>query len=78
MPDAVQKLRSVYKNLLQLAYDNKRTQREQKIEGAVAAERKSELELFSEFYQLQNNQELLEEQRSFVQNLIAGLKGEEE
>ena len=78
VPDAVQKLRSVYKNLLQLAYDNKRTQREQKIEGAMAAERKSELELFDEFYQLQNNQELLEEQRAFVRNLIAGLKGEEE
>lgn len=72
--NAVHKLRSVYKNLLQLLYDNKRTQQEQVVEGAVAPERKSELELFAEFYQLQNNQEMNEVQKAFMKGLIADLK----
>lgn len=74
VPDAVNKLRSVYKNLLQLAYDNKRTQQDNQVQGAAAVEQKSELELFGDFYSLQNNQALSVEQQSFLQSLIDGLK----
>ena len=70
VPDAVQKLRSVYKNLLQLEYDNKRTRTDNAIEGAERVVEKSPLELMEEFYQLQNNQALSEKQRSYLQGLL--------
>ena len=70
VPDAVQKLRSVYKNLLQLEYDNKRTRTDNAIEGAERVVEKSPLELMEEFYQLQNNQTLSEKQRAYLQGLL--------
>lgn len=70
VPDAVQKLRSVYKNLLQLEYDNKRTRTDNAIEGAERVVEKSPLELMEEFYQLQNNQVLSEKQRAYLQRLL--------
>lgn len=70
VPDAVQKLRSVYKNLLQLEYDNKRTRTDNAIEGAERVVEKSPLELMEEFYQLQNNQALSEKQKSYLQGLL--------
>ena len=70
VPDAVQKLRSVYKNLLQLEYDNKRTRMDNTIEGAERVVEKSPLELMEEFYQLQNNQALSEKQRAYLQGLL--------
>ena len=70
VPDAVQKLRSVYKNLLQLEYDNKRTRTDNAIEGAEHVVEKSPLELMEEFYQLQNNQALSEKQRAYLQGLL--------
>ena len=70
VPDAVQKLRSVYKNLLQLEYDNKRTRTDNAIEGAERVVEKSPLELMEEFYQLQNNQALSEKQRAYLQGLL--------
>ena len=70
VPDAVQKLRSVYKKLLQLEYDNKRTRTDNAIEGAERVVEKSPLELMEEFYQLQNNQALSEKQRAYLQGLL--------
>lgn len=70
VPDALQKLRSVYKNLLQLEYDNKRTRTDNAIEGAERVVEKSPLELMEEFYQLQNNQALSEKQRAYLQGLL--------
>lgn len=70
VPDAVQKLRSVYKNLLQLEYDNKRTRTDNAIEGAERVVEKLPLELMEEFYQLQNNQALSEKQRAYLQGLL--------
>lgn len=70
VPDAVQKLRSVYKNLLQLEYDNKRTRTDNAIEGAEHVVEKSPLELMEEFYQLQNNQALSEKQRAYLQGFL--------
>ena len=41
-------------------------------------EEKSELELFEEFYQLQNNQPMSEEQKEFTSRLIQKLKEEDQ
>lgn len=68
--DAIGKLRTVYRNLMKLDYDNKRTQSAAQVGGVVEIERKTPLELFSDFYELQNNQPMSEAQKSFVTALI--------
>ena len=65
--DGMQKLRTIYPNLMRLEYDNRRTRENQQIE------RKSELEYFEEFFELQNNQPMNEEQRKFSEELIRKL-----
>ena len=74
--DGLQKLRIIYPNLMQLEYDNQRTRENQEILQVQAMEEKSELELFEEFYQLQNNQPMSEEQKEFTGRLIQKLKEE--
>ena len=74
IPDGLQKLRVVYPNLMQLTYDNLRTQTNQQICVDEEIEQKSELELFEDFYRLQNNQELSEEQKNFVTELMEKLQ----
>lgn len=70
IPDGLQKLRIIYPNLMRLEYDNSRTKQSRIIESAEEIEQKSELELFAEFYELQNNQEMSREQTAFVEQLI--------
>lgn len=70
VPDGIQKLRAIYPNLMRLEYDNKRTRDQKIIDGAEAIKKKSELGLFEEFYELQNNCRMNEQQRRFSQKLI--------
>lgn len=72
--DGLQKLRVIYPNLMRLEYDNKRTRENHLVEGIKAREQKSELELFEEFYELQNNQPMKEPQKEFAQKLIWEIK----
>lgn len=76
IPDGLQKLRIIYPNLMRLSYDNRRTGQDNAIEGAEAVERKSELELFGEFYELQNNQSMSSEQTALVRQVIEQLREE--
>ena len=73
IPDAVGKLRVIYPNLMKLSYDNKRTAMQKEVTDAEDVEKKSPIELFGEFYEMQNNQEMTDEQREFVQNLIESI-----
>ena len=68
--DGMQKLRTVYPNLMRLEYDNRRTRENQEIAGTETVKRKSELEYFEEFFELQNNQPMNEEQRKYSEDLI--------
>ncbi len=68
--DAMAKLRIIYPNLMKLSYDNKRTRTNQVIPDVEDVEKKSPLELFAEFYEIQNNQDLSEEQKAFVGGCI--------
>ncbi len=70
VPDGLAKLRTIYPNLMQLVYDNSRTRQNQTIEMAEGVQQKSELELFKEFYELQNNQPMSQEQEEFVRKLM--------
>lgn len=73
VPDAIGKLRTVYRRLMKLDYDNKRTRSNAEISGTADIESKSPLELFSDFYALQNNQLMNEEQAGFMQELIQNI-----
>lgn len=68
--DAIGKLRTVYHNLMKLDYDNRRTRSVAQVDGAVDVETKTPIELFSDFYELQNNQPMSDEQKAFVGDLI--------
>ena len=76
IPDGMQKLRIIYPNLMRLEYDNKRTRENRAVEQAAEVEEKSELELFQEFYELQNNQPMSQEQAAIVSGLIQELQEE--
>ncbi len=75
VPDGMQKLRVIYPNLMKLEYDNRRTRESREVTGACEVEQRSELELFEEFYELQNNQPVSEKQREFVERMIQGIQG---
>lgn len=70
VPDAIGKLRTIYHHLMKLDYDNKRTRSSVSISGDAEAESKTPYELFAEFYELQNNQPMNEEQSSYMTELI--------
>ena len=73
IPQAIAKLRVIYPNIMQLAYDNARSRISQTIESSDVSEMKTPLELFDEFYALQNNQPMDEEQRSLMAQLISSI-----
>lgn len=68
IPDVIGKLRSIYPNTLRVDYDNRRTRENNLITGY--SESKSPLELFEEFYELQNNAPMTKEQISFAKSLM--------
>ena len=74
IPDGMLKLRAIYPNLMRLEYDNKRTSMDQEIDGGRAEEQKTELELFEEFFALQNNSPMNAEQRAYSKKLLEELK----
>jgi exonuclease SbcD len=55
---------------MRLVYDNARTRQSREVGAAEELERKSELELFSDFYVLQNNQTMSAKQTELVRQLI--------
>ena len=73
IPDAIGKLRTVYHRIMRLDYDNKRTRAKAEIDEAADVESKSPLELFSDFYELQNNQPMTEEQANFMGELVENI-----
>ena len=78
IPDAVAKLRTVYHNLMKLDYDNTRTRHSAAISGAENVETRSPIDLFAEFYKLQNGLPMSAEQTELVASLIEKIwEGEE-
>lgn len=70
IPDALNKLRVIYPNIMKMDYDNTRTRSSRTIEETKDVCRKSPMELFGELYKMQNNQSLSEEQETFLKELI--------
>ena len=77
IPDAIGKLRVIYPNIMKLSYDNKRTRENKVISNVENVEKKEPIELFEEFYELQNNRPMSEEQRVFSLELINSIWGNE-
>lgn len=76
VPNAMQRLQTVYRNLLQLDYDNKRTQANAELKVTEDLVEKTPLELIDDFYRLQNNQKLSEEQKQYLTNLLSEMGGD--
>ena len=70
IPDVLTKLRVIYKNIMKLDYDNKRTRTMNEISGVGNVKEKSAYEHFNDFYELQNGQPLTEEQSAFLNDII--------
>ena len=70
IPDAIGRLRMIYKNLMRLDYDNARTRAGNAVTGAMDAEVKSAYELFAEFFEMQNNSSMSEEQSEYIKEII--------
>ncbi len=72
--DAIGKLRVIYPNIMKLDYDNLRTRQDNTLTADGSVHTKSPFEIISEFYILQNNSELSEEQTAFITDAIEKYK----
>lgn len=70
VPNAIERLRVVYKNLMLLLYDNKRTRANNELESINRVESLTPIELFCEFYELQNNKPMDDAQRAIAERAI--------
>lgn len=73
VPDAAQKLRGIYPNLMMLDYDNERTRNQQIAVGVEVVEKKSPMQLFGEFFEEMTRREMNPEELEFVQGVVDGI-----
>jgi exonuclease SbcD len=72
IPDAIGKLRSIYHNIMELRYDNKRTQ----TNSSIVANKKDDtkitpVQMFADFYEMQNGKSsLTAEQQAFIGEIM--------
>ena len=72
-PDALAKLRKVYKNIAGFKYENKRTQSSAAFENISDVNNKSQAELFGELFTAQNGQPMSKQQEEYVRGLFASI-----
>lgn len=70
VPEAIGKLRSVYRNLMKMDYDNSRTRNGAQIEEVEHMESRTPAELFAVLYEAQNNAPMSKEQENMIAQLI--------
>ena len=68
--DVMDKLHTIYANIMKLDYDNLRTRNSNHISGVDPLQEKSPAELFEAFYQLQNNQNMTVQQKEYIAQMI--------
>lgn len=74
--NALTKLRTIYKNIMKLDYDNTRTRHSSEIRAISDPKSKSPLEHFSQFYEERNGQGMTDEQVSFMKTIIEEIEEE--
>ncbi len=78
VPNALDKLRLKFSNLLLLDYDNTRTKAQSEILNVTETISKTPIEMFDDFYTMQNGFKMSEKQYSYIQTLIEEIwEGEE-
>lgn len=78
IPDAISRLRVIYKNIMKLDYDNLRTRHVADIYTNDNVETKSPTELFGDFYQMQNGVEMSQTQADYINAAIEKIWEESE
>lgn len=68
--NALELLRTIYPNIMRLDYDNQRTRQNQNVMLTESVEEKSPIDLFEEFYEMQNNVPMTEAQKNIVKELV--------
>ena len=77
IPDAFNRLASVYPNLMQMEYDNLRTRERRNLQVRKEVARISPLDIFAGLYETMNNQPMSEVQREYLMGKIEKIwKGE--
>ena len=74
--DAIGRMRQVYPNIMMIEFENSRNQTVNSRTGAESLEDKTDLELFAEFYALQNNEALSDEKLTIVSELLEKIGGD--
>ena len=79
IPYAINKLREIYPKIMELRYDNKRTQTKSIVVNNIdATKQKTPAELFAEFYEMQNGESsLTAEQQSFINEIMERVQNRE-
>lgn len=72
-PDALVKLRNIYKNIISFKYDNKRTKTNATFESTSDLDKKSPVELFGELFLAQNGQVMSEHQEEYARELFKAI-----
>ena len=70
IPDAMAKLKTVYRNIMELKYDNTRTRHIPQIMDITKHEQKKPLEVFSDFYKKMNGKEMDEKRIACIKALL--------
>lgn len=76
VPQALSRLRTIYPNIMKLDYDNTRTRSSAQFVLLEDVERKSEPQLFEDFFEQQNGRPMNEEQRKYVVDLFEKIREE--
>ncbi len=75
VPNALGKLRSIYKNIMKLSYDNARTSQNAVIEEVAEIEQRRPIDIVGDFYKLQNNAALSDRQQQLLNAAIDKIWG---
>lgn len=71
IPDAIGRVRVVYRNVMKLDYDNIRTRSLGEVE--IPVDNRSPLDLFADFYRMQNNKPMSDEQTELIGKIIENI-----
>lgn len=69
--DAIGRLRTIYPNIMRIDYENSRSSMDNEMSSADITAKKTPIEFFEEFFELQNNRSLSDSQRKLCQDIIA-------
>ncbi|MBQ8966424.1 exonuclease SbcCD subunit D [Ruminococcus sp.] len=74
--NVMQRLRTVYKNIVKLTFDNERTRTTSQVKRVENTASRSPFELFAGLYKEQNGVDLDEEQAEYIQSMISRIWGD--